>query len=154
MPHSILTLAVALFSLFSLMVAPVFAEGTSDGSSTEAASEDVYAEAKALVDTGNFVAALPILINLTKVDDQNADAWNLLGFANRMLGNKDDSAAAYLTVLAINPDHLGALEYQGELFLETGKPDLAKANLDRLKGLCGGCEEAEDLEKAIQAAGV
>ncbi len=153
MPHSLMTLAAALFGLISILAAPVLAAGTSDGSSTTSTTADTYAEAKALVDSGDFVAALPILISVTKADAQNADAWNLLGLTQRKLGNMEDSASAYLTVLTINPDHLGALEYQGELFLDTGKPDLARANLDRLKGLCGSCEQAKDLEKAIQAAG-
>jgi tetratricopeptide (TPR) repeat protein len=90
---------------------------------------------------------------ITAEDAGNADAWNLLGYTHRNLGQMEESSAAYLKVLTINPDHLGALEYQGELFLQTGKPDLAKANLEKLKGLCGTCEEAEDLEKAISAAG-
>ena len=154
MPHSLLSIAVALVSLFALLAAPALAEGTSDGSSTEATTEDVYAEAKAMVDSANYLAALPILLTLTSADAGNADAWNLLGFTHRKLGNMDDSAAAYLRVLAINPDHLGALEYQGELFLHTGQPALARANLARLNGLCSGCEQAADLEQAIQAAGV
>ena len=156
MPHFLMPIAIALLGLFSLAASPVVAAGTTDGSSEETAgtSEFDYKEAKALVDSGNFVAALPILIGLTTSDPQNADAWNLLGYAQRNLGQMDESAAAYLTVLTINPDHLGALEYQGELFLQTGKPDLARANLAKLQGLCGDCEQAEDLAKAIQAAGV
>jgi Flp pilus assembly protein TadD len=152
MPHSILTIAAALFSLFSVLATPVFAAGSSDESSTESA--EVYAEAKALIDAENYVAALPILLNIIATDAENADAWNLLGFTNRKLGNLDDAALAYSTALTLNPDHLGALEYQGELYLQTGQPDLAKANLTRLQGLCGDCEEAEDLALAVQDAGV
>jgi Flp pilus assembly protein TadD len=126
------------------------AAGSSDGSSAAAPS---YEEAKAMVDEGNFVAALPNLIALTKADAKNADAWNLLGFTYRKLGQLDDSDAAYLTVLSINPDHLGALEYQGELFITTGKLDQAKANLAKLQALCGTCEQAQDLEAALKAAG-
>ena len=51
--------------------------------------------------------------------------------------------------LKINPAHLGALEYQGEMYVETGKLDNAKANLAVLKKLCGDCEQADDLAKAI-----
>ena len=65
-------------------------------------------------------------IALTKADAKNADAWNLLGFTYRKLGQLDDSDAAYLTVLSINPDHLGALEYQGELFITMLKENLAR----------------------------
>jgi tetratricopeptide (TPR) repeat protein len=153
MPHSFLTLLVAVLGFLSVAAAPVFAAGSDDGSSAASTTAAAYDEAKAMVDTGNYAAALPALMTITTDDAQNADAWNLLGFTHRMLGHMDESSAAYLVVLKINPDHLGALEYQGELFLQTGKPDLAKANLDRLKTLCGTCEQSEDLEKAIAAAG-
>lgn len=151
MPHHLLTLAVALFSAFAAFATPLLAVGTDDGSSASA-SQDRYLEAKALIDSQNFPAALPILLALTSEEPQNADAWNLLGFTQRKLGNYDEAALAYDTALSLNPGHLGALEYQGELFIETGKPDLAKANLERLKTLCGSCEEAEDLAKALGAS--
>lgn len=141
----------ALMALSTFLAVPALAAGTSDGSSATAAAS--YAEAKAMVDEGNFVAALPNLIALTKADAKNADAWNLLGFTYRKLGQLEDSDAAYLTVLSINPDHLGALEYQGELFITTGKLDEAKANLAKLQTLCGTCEQAQDLEAALKAAG-
>ena len=153
MPHVLLSIAVAVLGLMSLIASPVLAVGTEDGGG-EAASVSGYAEAKGLVDAGNYVAALPGLRGLTKSDPKNADAWNLLGFTYRNLGEMAESSAAYLKVLTINPDHLGALEYQGELFLETGRPDLARANFERLKQLCGSCDEADDLEKALLAAGV
>lgn len=141
----------ALMALSTFLAVPAMAAGASDGSSATAAAS--YAEAKAMVDEGNFVAALPNLIALTKADAKNADAWNLLGFTYRKLGQLEDSDAAYLTVLSINPDHLGALEYQGELFITTGKLDEAKANLAKLQALCGTCEQAQDLEAALKAAG-
>ena len=141
----------ALMALSTLLAVPALAAGSSDGSSTLSSAS--YDEAKAMVDEGNFVAALPNLIALTKADAKNADAWNLLGFTYRKLGQLEDSDAAYLTVLSINPDHLGALEYQGELFITTGKLDEAKANLAKLQALCGTCEQAQDLEAALKAAG-
>ena len=153
MPHSLVTLVAAVFGLLSVLAMPVLAAGTDDGSSETAAIAADYDEAKAMVAAGNFVAALPALMTLTAEDARNADAWNLLGFTHRKLDHLDDSAAAYLTALTLNPDHLGALEYQGELFLQTGQPDLARANLTRLQGLCGDCEEYLDLAEAIEAAG-
>ena len=146
--------AIAVLLTVQLMAAPVFAAGTSDGSSdTTAPAKATYDQAKAAVDAGKFKDALPMLVSLTKDDAKNADAWNLLGFTYRKLGQLDDSSAAYLKVLTINPNHLGALEYQGELFITTGKIDMAKANLVKLQGLCGTCEEAEDLEKSLKAVG-
>jgi Flp pilus assembly protein TadD len=152
-PHTFITLVAAVFGVMSVLVSPVLAAGTDDGSSDASTTASAYDEAKALVDASNFAAALPVLLSITAEDPANADAWNLLGFTHRNLGEMEASSVAYLKVLDINPDHLGALEYQGELFLQTGKPDLARANLERLKSLCGDCEEAEDLEKSIAAAG-
>ena len=154
MTHIFNSAIAVLFAFFSLMAAPVLAAGTSDGSSaTTAPAEATYEQAKATVDAGKFKDALPMLVMLTKDNAKNADAWNLLGFTYRKLGQLDDSNTAYLKVLAINPNHLGALEYQGELFITTGKLDMAKANLAKLKGLCGNCEQVGDLAKALTAAG-
>lgn len=153
MTHIFSSFLVGLMSIFSLLAMPAMAAGSSDGSGTAEATASSYDEAKGMVDEGNFAAALPKLLTLTKTDARNADAWNLLGFTYRKLGQLSDSDAAYLTVLSINPNHRGALEYQGELFITTGKMDQAKANLDKLKALCGRCEEAQDLEKALKAAG-
>ena len=153
MPNLFNNSIAVLFAVFSLMAVPVMAAGTSDGSSAASTTEPTYAQAKAAVDAGQFKEALPMLVMLTKTDAKNADAWNLLGFTYRKMGQMDDSSKAYLKVLAINPNHLGALEYQGELFISTGKMKEAKANLAKLKSLCGTCEQSEDLEKAIKVAG-
>ena len=153
MPHNFLHVYVIIFSVFSVLASPVLAAGTSDGTSATSTTAASYADAKALVDAGKYDDALPALVTITTDDPQNADAWNLLGFTHRMLGHNDESAQAYLVVLDINPNHLGALEYQGELFINTGKMDLAKANLAKLQSLCGTCEEYEDLDKALKAAG-
>ena len=148
-------LAVAIFGLIAVTGLPISAEGTSDGSSSSSSSSSAtsFAVAKATVDSGNYAAALPMLVAITKAEPKNADAWNLLGFSYRNVGQLDASDAAYLKVLTINPNHLGALEYQGELFITQGKIDAAKANFAKLQGLCGACEEADDLEKALKAAG-
>jgi Flp pilus assembly protein TadD len=153
MTHVFNSVFAILLGFFSVMAVPVMAAGTSDGSSAASTTQPTYEQAKATVDAGKFKEALPMLVALTKTDPKNADAWNLLGFTYRKLGQMDDSSTAYLKVLAINPNHLGALEYQGELFITTGKIKEAKANLAKLKGLCGNCEQSKDLEKALKTAG-
>jgi hypothetical protein len=50
----------------------------------------------------------------------------------------------------MEPKHLGANEYLGELYLEMKQPDKAKERLAVLKAACGDCEEYEDLENAIK----
>lgn len=151
MPQSLVTLLIVVLSFCSI-AAPVFAVGTEDGS-TAAADVSAYDEAKAAVDAGDYATALPMLAQLTSADPQNANAWNLLGYSHRKLGQLDEAAQAYAVALDINPDHLGALEYQGEMFVETGQLDLAKANLTRLKALCGDCEQYGDLAEALRDAG-
>lgn len=151
MPHLLTGLILAIFGFFTLLEAPVLAAGSSDGSSDATAS---YLEAKALVDAGSYAVALPMLMQLTKAEPQNADAWNLLGFSHRKLGEIDAAGQAYEVALKLNPNHLGALEYQGEFFIQTGAVDKAKANLATLQGLCGDCEEYKDLSKALATAGV
>jgi Flp pilus assembly protein TadD len=152
--HRLLSTAFVLgFGLILSPALPALAAGSTDGSSEAGTNPAAYAEAEAVVKSGNYAAALGLLAALVKAEPQNADAWNLLGFTYRKLGQVKESDAAYLKVLAINPDHLGALEYQGELFIATGRIAQAKANLAKLRGLCGTCEEAEDLAKALTAAG-
>jgi tetratricopeptide (TPR) repeat protein len=83
---------------------------------------------------------------------QHADVFNLLGFSWRKSGDLKQAATFYSKALDFNPEHKGALEYQGEMFVELGQIDKARANLAKLVTLCpSGCEEREDLEQAIAA---
>ena len=96
------------------------------------------------------------IADLTKLSDttQHADVYNLLGFSYRKTGDFKSGATWYAKALDFDPNHKGALEYQGEMFVELGQMEKAKANLAKLVTLCPtGCEEREDLEKAIAAGG-
>jgi cytochrome c-type biogenesis protein CcmH/NrfG len=54
---------------------------------------------------------------------------------------------------SFDADHKGAHEYLGELYVETGQLAKAREHLGVLGRLCPqGCEEREDLAKAIAAA--
>lgn len=55
------------------------------------------------------------------------EAWNLIGYTSRQLGEYEDSLAAYEKALALAPDYPEAIEYRAELFLLTGKFDQVKA---------------------------
>jgi tetratricopeptide (TPR) repeat protein len=87
------------------------------------------------------------------VSHQHADVYNLMGFALRKSGDQKQAFTFYRKALDFDPQHKGALEYLGELYVETGQIDKARENVARLKTLCPkGCEELADLEKAIAAA--
>jgi tetratricopeptide (TPR) repeat protein len=84
---------------------------------------------------------------------QNADVYNLLGFSLRNGGDYQSAYTFYRKALEFDPEHKGALEYLGELYVKTGEVTKAQENVVRLKQLCPqGCEELEDLEKAIAEA--
>ena len=105
---------------------------------------------RSLIEAKNFSAALSALQAADKTFPNNADINNLLGYSARNLKQYKPAATYYAKALKIDPKHLGALEYQGELFMLTKKTSDAKKNLAKLKSLCGvNCEEYIDLKKAI-----
>jgi len=84
---------------------------------------------------------------------QHADVYNLMGFSLRKTGDTKQALTFYRKALDFNPEHTGALEYLGELYVEIGQIDKANENLALLKKLCpSGCDELSDLEKAIAGA--
>jgi Flp pilus assembly protein TadD len=104
--------------------------------------------ARAAIAAEDWEGAVAILRPLAS-EGGSADALNLLAFATRHLGDLDLAASYYRAALGIEPDHLGALEYQGQLFLLQGDREGAERNLARLTHLCGTCEERETLAAAL-----
>lgn len=120
---------------------------------TPAAVKTVNAElakVTTLLNANNFKQALSDLVVIDSEFKNNADVNNLLGYSSRKLKQYKPAATYYEKALKINPNHLGALEYQGELFVLTNKVSSAKKNLVKLEKLCGlKCGEYLDLKKAI-----
>ena len=111
---------------------------------------DELAKITILLNTNNFKQALADLKVIDSEFRNNADVNNLLGYSSRKLKQYKPAATYYEKALKINPNHLGALEYQGELFVLTNKVSAAKKNLVKLEKLCGlKCGEYLDLKKAI-----
>jgi predicted Zn-dependent protease len=136
------------YELGKLEVAPV-ASPQPTTTSSRSLSTQLDAVTK-LLDEKSFTRALSELKLLDKEFPNNADINNLLGFASRNLMQYRQSATYYTKALRINPNHLGAIEYQGELFIKTKKVAAAKRNLAKLKRLCGvNCPEYLDLKQAI-----
>ena len=103
-----------------------------------------------MLNANNFKQALSDLKIIDSEFKNNADVNNLLGYSSRKLKQYKPADAYYKKALKINPNHLGALEYQGELFVLTNKVSAAKKNLVKLEKLCGlKCGEYLDLKKAI-----
>ena len=99
----------------------------------------------------NYAGALKDLEVYVYENPQNANGWNLIGFASRKLGKYEDAELYYKTGLEINPTHDDILAYQGELYLETNRYDLALSNLEKLTEICVfNCDEKVELSKAIE----
>ena len=102
------------------------------------------------VKAGDYARAISLLRKVVRANPRDANAWNYLGFSHRKLTRFDQALAAYNKALAIKPDHRGANEYLGELYLQAGKPQKAKERLKILDSACVfGCKEYDDLKAAI-----
>ena len=130
-----------------------FAAGSSDTSDRPSSPETTKLNAaRAQIEAEQYQAAIPVLQEVVTINGRNADAHNLLGFSYRKLGRYPEASEAYIKALAINPEHRGALEYQGELFLKLRQLDKAEKNLKRLDSICWlPCEEYTDLKEAVAA---
>ena len=102
------------------------------------------------INSGQYTTALTSLKSADKSYPNNADINNLLGYTSRKLKQYSQAGTYYTKALKIDSKHLGALEYQGELFMILKKTSSAKSNLAKIKAICGtSCEEYIDLKKAI-----
>ena len=141
-----MTLVIGLGLAPALMSAPAFAVDNME--STDAPD---LSSVRAKIKANDYKAALAELRDLAE-DTQQADVYSLLGFTLRKTGDFKTSLTYYTKALELQPEHKAAREYLGELYVETGNIEKAKEELAILAKLCpGGCEEREDLQKAINA---
>jgi tetratricopeptide (TPR) repeat protein len=135
------------------VVAPTPTPTTVAPTPTPVAAKSVNSElakVTTLLNANNFKQALSDLKVIDSEFKNNADVNNLLGYSSRKLKQYKPAARYYEKALRIDPNHLGAIEYQGELFVLTNKVSAAKRNLAKLEKLCGlKCGEYLDLKKAI-----
>jgi tetratricopeptide (TPR) repeat protein len=104
---------------------------------------------RAKIKAKNYQAALMELKTLADTN-MHADVYSLMGFSLRKTGDYSAALTYYKKALDFDANHKGAREYLGELYVETGDLPKAREQLAVLEKLCPqGCEEREDLEKAI-----
>ncbi len=118
---------------------------------TASASTPSLADARADISAQDWAKAISDLKAFLKSNPKNADGWNLLGFAYRNHGDLKLADSAYERALKIDPNHTGALSYQGILYVKLGELDEAKANLAKIAKICGNttCGAYTDLAKAL-----
>ena len=94
-----------------------------------------------------YAKAQKLLLKSNKKKPNKADTLNYLGFTTRKLGDFEGGEKYYLQGLAINPSHVGINEYLGELYVATGRHNLAVERLEILKSC--NCEEYDQLKAII-----
>ena len=94
-----------------------------------------------------YQKAQKLLIASNAEIPNKADTLNYLGFTTRKLGDFEAGEKYYLEGLAIEPNHIGINEYLGELYVATGRHNLAVERLEVLKN-CNG-KEYEELKAII-----
>jgi Flp pilus assembly protein TadD len=146
-----LAIGLALLAAVGLAVGLVdTAKAVDTQTSTETPD---LAAVRAKVKAKEWKAAIADLNGLIDKGVQHADVYNLLGFSLRKSGDLKTAYTFYRKALDFDPNHKGALEYLGELYVETGELAKARQHVVLLQKLCPqGCEELEDLEKAIAQA--
>ena len=128
----------------------------SDSTTTPDQINSLYELAEKHIYNEKYDKSLKLLKKLTKREDlgtRRADIYNLLGFSYRKLENPelDKSFAAYMMALEIDPEHAGAHEYLGELYLMRDQKNQAMRMLSKLENLVGkNAEEYKDLLQAIE----
>ena len=141
------------------LIQPSFSAGSSgDSSATKTDYEKAVKyvkQAKKYEEKGKtdkaqkrYQKAQKLLIASNAKIPNKADTLNYLGFTTRKLGDFETGEKYYLEGLAIEPGHIGINEYLGELYVATGRIDLAKERLDILKNC--NCVEFEELKEIIE----
>ena len=135
-------------SLLGLAASPAAAV---DNSSPFGAPD--LAAVRAKIKATDYRGAIADLNGMIDKGVQHADVYNLLGFSLRKSGDTKTALTFYKKALDFDPAHRGALEYQGELYVQIGDMAKAQENAAKLTALCPqGCEELADLQQAISGA--
>lgn len=149
-------LQLAHDQLTQALAAPTAADPATTGWNFPSVEEGraAYAEAVGFINQERFTEAFASLQRAEAAVGPHPDVLNYMGFVSRKLDRLDDSLSYYTAALRIDPNHLGANEYLGELYIQMGQLDRAERQLARLDELCAyGCEQREELARWIDAAG-
>ena len=129
-------------TLYTIIIAFLINTAFSAGSATDEKTNygKDYKSAIKLIKKSKYDDAIDKLMALADVDTTDftkADVFNEIGFAYRKSQDFDNASKYYDKALKLEPNHLGALEYQGEMYVDLGQKENALANLEKLRNLVG-----------------
>jgi tetratricopeptide (TPR) repeat protein len=168
----ILAAAALLVTAISFKPVTVYAMGTdnpptddgkkkkkkNDGSSAIEQQEQKLAAEKFLRDyraarqeilAGDYKGGIAAMHALGR--DDHPDVANYIGYANRKLGNYEQSKVWYEKALAADPYHVRTWSYYGMWQMEQGNRLKAEDYLAKVNAICGNtaCEEYRQLKAVI-----
>ncbi len=116
------------------------------------AEDPDFVSGKKAIDSKDWKGAIRAFTQVTNKHRDEPDGYNMLGYAYRKSGDVDNAFRYYNAALRLDANHKGAHEYIGEAFLMKNDIANAEKHLAALDRICGkGCEEYQDLAKAIDA---
>ena len=138
---------ITIIALFLLTQSNSFAAG--NDSANEVVKPSSYSKMLKLIKNEQYAEAAQGLEKIleNKKYNKDADILNHFAFALRKTNNLTKAEEIYLKALSIEPTHRGALEYIGELYVDTKRMDLANATLKKLENC--KCEEYAELKNYI-----
>lgn len=117
---------------------------------SDASANSDYQDAQSAIQRADYRTAADLLEKVLSRQPDNPDVLNLMGFSERKLGEASTALRYYKKALDLQPNHIGANEYLGELYLELKQPDMAEQRLAVLQQVCGSCEEYTELKEKIE----
>ena len=143
---------LSIYIVIKLSLGVTLADPTSpdNNDKTEPVSVD-YKNGSIAAYNGKFQVAIKHLERAARISPNNPDVYNLLGYSHRKLDQLEKAFDYYWKALKLDPRHLGANEYIGELYLRTNNLKKAEEHLAVLDDVClFGCDEYDDLKDAIE----
>ena len=125
------------------------AQAAGSDSAAEVAKPSSYKKVLSMIKKEQYADAITelekILTNTNYASDP--DILNHYAYSLRKTQNLIKAEEYYKKALSIDPGHRGALEYIGELYVDTKRLDLANATLKKLENC--RCEEYAELKSYI-----
>ena len=112
-----------------------------------------YRAARQTILAGNYQAGIAAMHALGH--DEHPDVANYIGYANRKMGNYEQSKLWYEAALKADPNHTRTWSYYGMWQMEQGNRLKAEDFLHKVNVLCGNtdCQEYIQLKAVIDGTG-
>ena len=143
---------LSVFIVIHLSLGVILADPSSSYNNDKSKPVNVYYKKGSIAAyNGKFLVAIKHLERAARISPNNPDVYNLLGYSHRKLDQLEQAFDNYWKALKLDPRHLGANEYIGELYLRTNNLKKAEEHLAVLDDVClFGCDEYDDLKDAIE----